>query len=180
MIITETFQHILWDMCLRGGSAYGEETMGQMLTFEAFWEIERPKILIEFERETYQSNIGNLDIKIVRTMHIPDKSVSYKDSFWSCGLIFDNKVLFTGDTRFDLDLIMSYDKKFNFQAIFHDCQLFTGGVHSSIEELNTLPAEIKKKVYLVHYGDNWEQFEPKVKEYGFGGFTQEGVYYCFD
>ncbi|HOV13920.1 MAG TPA: MBL fold metallo-hydrolase [Spirochaetota bacterium] len=179
IVITEAYEHILWDMSLRGGSAFGEETMGQMLTFEAFFEIVRPKYLTLYPRETFEAYIGGINIKMVRTMHIPDKSLSEADSFWSCGVIIDDRILFTGDTRFDFDLIDYYDKEFNFEAIFHDCQLYTGGVHSSIEELNTFPKEIKKKMYLVHYGDNWEDFIEKAKSYGFAGFGRQGVYYNF-
>jgi len=35
-------------------------------------------------------------------------------------------------------------------------QFFTGGVHAGIDELVKLPARIKKRVILVHYGDNWK------------------------
>jgi len=33
---------------------------------------------------------------------------------------------------------------------------------------------------LTHYGDNWEQFEAKVKEYGFYGLAKQHVFYRFD
>ncbi len=69
---------------------------------------------------------------------------------------------------------------FNFEVIFHDCQFFTGGVHASLEELKELPPEIKKKMILTHYGDNWEKFEEKVKQYGFAGLNKQHVYYEFD
>ena len=40
--------------------------------------------------------------------------------------------------------------------MFHDTQLYSGGVHASYEELMTLPDEVRKKMYLYHYGDNWD------------------------
>ena len=52
-------------------------------------------------------------------------------------------------------------------------QFFAGGVHASLEELNQLPVEYKNKIYLTHYGDNWEDFVDKVKEFGFAGLTKQ-------
>jgi hypothetical protein len=87
--------------------------------------------------------------------------------------------MFTSDTRYDRDLVVNYDAEFNLEAIFHDCQFFTGGVHAGIDELNDLPPEIKKKIYLTHYGDNWEELEGKIRDYGFAGLAQQHVHYVF-
>ena len=180
MVISETYQHILWDMSLRGGAAYNEEICGDILSFKDFFNINRPKMLHDFPRETLSAKVGSIDLKMFRTMHIPDVSNAWNNSFWSCGIIIDERVMFTSDTRFDRDLIESYCSKFNFEVIFHDCQFFTGGVHASIEELNTLPADIKAKMILVHYGDNFKSFEQKVSDYGFKGLGQQHISYVFD
>jgi len=179
MVITEAYQHILWDMSLRGGCAHNEEEAGDILTFQDFWEINRPELMSEFKRQTFGTKVGDLDIKIMRTKHIPDSSDSWECSFWSCGMIIDEKIMFTSDTRYDPELILEYDKKYDLEIIFHDCQFFTGGVHASYEELNELPAEIKKKMYLTHYGDNWEDFTEKIKKCGFAGLTLQQTYYDF-
>ena len=63
-----------------------------------------------------------------------------------CGVLLDDHVLFTSDTQFDPELLEEFDSKHSLSAIFHDCQLFTGGVHTGIEELATLPAELKQKL----------------------------------
>jgi ribonuclease BN (tRNA processing enzyme) len=180
MIISETYQHILWDMSLRGGQGYNEEEAGDILSFCDFWNVIRPIWTENFPRETFQVDLNGIDIVMMRTKHIPDSSSDWQSSFWSCGLIFDKRVMFTSDTRFDRDLVVNYDKQFKLEAIFHDCQFFTGGVHSSLDELNTLPAPIKKKIYLTHYGDNWEEFEDKIAEYGFAGLARQHQYYVFD
>ncbi|MGC8771798.1 MAG: MBL fold metallo-hydrolase [Brevinematia bacterium] len=180
MIINETYQHLLWDMSLRGGCAYSEEKAGAVLTFSDFFNILRPKWLSNYPRETLEINLGTLNIKMFRTKHIPDSSDSWETSFWSCGIIIDDRVLFTSDTRYDPDLIIGYDKMFKLEVFFHDCQFFNGGVHASLEEIKELPAEIKSRMYLSHYGDNWEKFEDKIKEYGFKGLTQQNVFYNFD
>jgi len=95
-------------------------------------------------------------------------------------LIIDDRVMFTSDTRFDSDLVIEYDQKFNFELIIHDCQFFKGGVHASLEELETLPSAIKSKMLLVHYGDNYEQFKDRVAQNGFLGFVEKCVFYSFD
>ena len=180
MVINETYQHILWDMSMRGGCEYNEEEAGDMLTFKDFWDVIRPQWLPDYSRETFGAKVGSIDIKIMRTKHIPDSSSDWQSSFWSCGVIVDDSVFFTSDTRFDEDLVDYYESKFSFEAIFHDCQFFTGGVHASLDELKNLPAETKKKMFLTHYGDNWDDFEGKFKEYGFAGRALPHVYYSFD
>ena len=60
---------------------------------------------------------------------------------------------------------------------FHDCQFFSSGVHTSYDELKTLESSTKKKIYLCHYGDNFESYDPKKD--GFAGFAQRGIYYNF-
>lgn len=180
MIINETYQHFLWEMSLRGGCGHNEKTAHTLLTFEDYFEVLRPRRLPEFKRETLHATLGAIDIKMMRTKHIPDSSPDWQSSYWSCGVILDDRVLFTSDTRFDEDLLAVYDKSFNFEAIFHDCQFFTGGVHAGIDELTALPGDMKKKMFLTHYGDNWEKFEKQVSKDGFAGLARQQVYYTFD
>jgi ribonuclease BN (tRNA processing enzyme) len=179
MVINETYQYILWDMSLRGGCAFNEEEAKDMLGFSDFWDVIRPAWMPDFPRETFGAKIGSIDIKIMRTKHIPDSSEGWQSSFWSCGVIIDDRVMFTSDTRYDPDLVEYYDKRYNFEAIFHDCQFYTGGVHASIDELNQLPEDIKKKTHLCHYNDNWEDHEKKVKDYGFAALARQHQFYNF-
>ena len=177
LVITEVYEHILWDMSLRGGIAFNENDASDVLTIYDFFNIIRPQYLEGYPRETFEVQMGKINLKMMRTKHIPDNSASWKSSFWSCGLIIDDRILFTSDTRYDPDLIKDFEKRFLFNTIFHDCQFFTGGVHASLSEINKLPGPIKKKTYLTHYGDNWEQFAEEIKASGFAGLAQQSVYY---
>jgi len=179
MIITETYQHILWDMSLRGGCAYNEEEAGDVLLFADFFEIQRPRYISNATRLSSETEVGGIKLKFVRTKHIPDSSGSWESSFWSCGVIIDDRILFTSDTRFDPELLGYCTENFSLEAIFHDCQFFTGGVHAGLEELATLPPEMRKKIFLAHYGDNWEKFEPRIAELGFAGLARQFVHYIF-
>jgi len=178
--ITEVYQHLLWDMSLRGGCSFNDVIDGRDLTFGDHWEIHRPDWLPGYPRETYGFQVGGILVKAMRTKHIPADAKSWVDSSWSTGLILDDRILFSGDTRYDPQLIVDYCKLFNIEYIFHDCQFFPpGGVHASIDELKDLPADIKKKMILMHYGDDWEKNEEKVKNLGFHSLAQQWVYYDF-
>lgn len=176
MIINKTYQDILWDQSLRGGSEMSEATK---LTFEDLWEVIRPKKLKGFPRETWEANIGGINVKMPRTMHFPDSAKSWRDSAWSCAVIIDDRILFTSDTRFDPAWVKAYDEIFEFDIIFHDCQLFTGGVHSSIEELTTLPDKLRHKTVLMHYGDSWADWKPYARQAEFHSWAKEGHTYTF-
>lgn len=179
IVINPTYQHLLWDLSLRGGSAYNEEHGGQDLTFGDMWSIIRPHWLPSYPRETHEADIGSINIKMFRTMHIPDMTGSWQSSFWSCGLIVDNRILFTSDTRFDPELLDTFSENFDLEYIFHDCQFFTGGVHAGLDELTTLPSAIKERMILTHYGDNWKDQVDRVKKGGFHSLAQQWHHYLF-
>ncbi len=179
LYITEEYEKMFWEASLKGGCGYGERHHGRILHFDDFFQAHRPVLLEGYPRDTYEFNLGNLNVKLVRTMHFPETARSWKSSVWSTGLIFDDRVLFTGDTRFDPQLILDYDDHFHFETIFHDCQFFIAGVHAGLEQIKTLPLSIRKRIVPVHYGDNWEKFEPLVKEYGFQDLGRSMMYYEF-
>jgi hypothetical protein len=70
-------------------------------------------------------------------------------------------------------MVTSLDAAYGFEAIFHDCQLFTGGVHASLDEIAGLPAPIKAKTRLMHYGDKIADFASKVRDAGFAGIAEQ-------
>ncbi|MBN1686522.1 MAG: MBL fold metallo-hydrolase [Spirochaetales bacterium] len=179
IVINQAFQNLLWDMSLRGGSAYNEERAGNILTFTDMWDVIRPQWLQGYPRETHEANVGSINLKLFRTMHIPEQSDSWQSSFWSCGVIIDDRVMFTSDTRYDPELLVTFNEKFHIEMIFHDCQFFTGGVHAGIDELAQLPQELKRKMLLTHYGDNWQEKLDRVTSDGFAGLAKQWHYYFF-
>ena len=132
-----------------------------------------------YPRETLEAQLGDLNIKMPRTMHFPDSAKSWRQCAWSCAVILDDRVMFTSDTRFDPELVTEYDNRFNFEIIFHDCQMFTGGVHASIDELCTLPEHLRRRIVLMHYGDNWRDFRKQARDAGFHSWAKEGHNYTF-
>jgi ribonuclease BN (tRNA processing enzyme) len=179
MIITGTYKDILWNHSLKGGLSYGEFSADGYLTFDAYFNQLKPADFTKDSRPLFHYALDNIDLKIFRTKHIPDGAGTWETSFYSTGVLIDERVLFTGDTRFDPELIFWMFKNYpSIEIIFHDCQFFPGGVHAAYTELQTLPPEIRAKILLSHYGDNFESFNPQAD--GFLGFAKQGVYYNFD
>ena len=177
IIITKAYEKILWDQSLRGGA---EASEGTPLNLKDFWHIIRPKKLKHYGRDVYETNLGAMNLKLFRTKHFPDTTASWRTSAWSCGVLIDERIMFTSDTRFDPPLLNEFEAKFSPELIFHDCQLFTGGVHTGIEELATLPAEMKRKIVLIHYGDQWKTFRKFAEEAGFHSWAKQGYRYRFN
>lgn len=173
-IITEEYQRALWDYSLRGGAEYNEEEVEtkRHLQFGDFFDVIRPVWKTNQPREIWTVDVGGIHIELFRTKHIPDSAANWETSFLSYGLFIDEKVFVSGDTRFDEDLIQLYASRS--EIIFHDAQFFLGGVHPPLEELRLLPAEIKAKMHLIHFGDNWAAQDLE----GFAGLTRQG--YCYD
>lgn len=179
IIITDEYKEILWEQSLRGGNSYGEYTDGGYLGFDDYFNQIKPEVIANSPRPFLHSKIGSIDIKIFRTKHIPDSAGTWENSFYSTGVLIDDRILFPSDTRFDKDLLDWLLPKYpSIECIFHDCQFYPGGVHAFYGELKTLPADVKKKMYLCHYGDNYESFTPEND--GFAGFTKRGCFYNFD
>lgn len=175
LIIPNFFAKLLWKDSLKGGIAYNEKPH---LKLKDVFNLIKAKQILGFDRPVYEIDYKGINFKIFKTNHIPGTAKTLKYAYWSSGVLIDDRILFTADTKFDLDLLEKFNEKFKLDLIIHDCQLFTGGVHASYEELKTLSKPLKNKMLLSHYGDNWEQFHPE--EEGFIGFSSPDVYYCFD
>jgi len=176
MVINEDYQRILWDRTLRGGLEYNEEeiTHHRNLSFGDYFDVIRPLWLQQQPREIYAVDYGDIHLEIFRTKHVPDTAMGWQESFISYGVFIDGHVFVSIDTRFDRELIDLYADRSS--VMFHDVQFFPGGVHSPVMELQTLPKEIKQKMHLMHYADNWENIDIS----DFAGWAQQGVRYIFD
>ncbi len=178
MYIDDDYKTILWDFSLSGGQTYGESLTGGTLEFEDYFTQVKPQILCNEPRPLSETWCESINLKIFRTKHMESDIPDWNNTFYSTGVLIDERILFTSDTRFDPELLTWLLQKYpTIECIIHDCQLYKGGVHASYQELTTLPPGIKKKTLLCHYGDNWRDFNPV--EDGFIGFAKQGVYYNF-
>ena len=118
---------------------------------------------------------------IVQSVHITAK-YALCNSFglmW-CDPDTNERIYVTTDCQYSPEASM---RAFYQEAdhIFHDCETtpFKSGVHANYTDLKTLPADVKKKMWLYHYQDNvidsFEEWNQKAIEDGFRGFVKTGA-----
>ncbi len=177
MISHAIFAKHLWRDYLALGLAGNEranKTSDGGLHFNDYFNLEMPEFVSLEYRETSIIDYQGIDIRTFCTMHTPSTAESWMDSVWSIGLLIDERVFISGDTRFDLELIRTYSGQS--EVMFQDASLCRDPVHASIDDLRTLPEETRRKMHLVHYGDNFE--DVPVPE--FAGYAKQGVRYIFE
>ena len=175
MLISKEYEDILWNQSLRGGMEQNEySSEGKPLAMHDFFDIIRPTWLEREPRLRLELDWNGIHIELFGTNHVPEQASSASSAFITHGLHIDGRVFFSGDTKFDRELLDMYADRSEY--MFHDASFFSNPVHASIEELRTLPASIKEKMFLVHYGDAFA--EHSVEE--FKGFAQKGMRYIFD
>ncbi len=173
MIAPAKYRRYLWAKSLKGGAAYNERVNGQWLGFDDFWDVLDPVPVPGADRELAELQLGSIKLTMFRTKHIPDSAPTWRSSAPSYGILIDDNILFTGDTRFDPDLIAFMEDRYELRAIFHDCQFFDGGVHASINELRNLPSGTRAKMWLMHYGDAVDTQAETIHTLGFAGFARQ-------
>ena len=185
MIIVPEYQESLWNKSLAGGMEYSESMQGGPLHLEDFFNILRPA-LTEIQGEEYWTyQHGPIEISMMKSRHFPDSPHNEPDSQWCCGVFINQRVWISGDTMYDSQYVDRFAD--TSELMFHDCQLYRGGIHASYQELVNIPKPIRQKMFLYHYGDNWDQPETWVKEGddftgnpvkdGFLGWTEQQVAY---
>jgi phosphoribosyl 1,2-cyclic phosphodiesterase len=80
-------------------------------------------------------------------------------------MLIGRNFVYTGDCKF-VDWTKANLEKINY--IFQDTQLATYGddVHTTLDQLLTLPLEIRKKIYCMHYGSNIDEMQDKILKAG--------------
>ena len=174
MIISNEYEKILWNMSLRGGMEWNESNLsGKKLKFSDYFDVIRPTLISTSPRLILELDYEGIHIEMFGTNHIPDQAKSQRQAFLTFGLLIDNKIMISGDTKFDRKLIEMYSHKA--EVIFHDSSFFPNPVHASIDELRTLPSEIRNKLYLMHYQDDYQKYDVS----DFAGLVQRGYIYSF-
>lgn len=188
LIILSDYQDLLWCKSLSGGTEYSEVDQGRCLQITDFFDIRRPKTIELLGRKSWVYQHGPIEIIIMRSRHFPSTALSVDESQWCSGVMINRRVWISGDTMFDRQYPERYYK--DSEVLFHDCQLTQGGIHASYGELMTLSEEIRAKMILYHFGDDWDRPEKWVKSSdkftgdpvkdGFLGWAKQQVAYDFD
>lgn len=176
MLITEEYREVLWSQSLRGGLEYNEvHGDGHRLQFEDLYDIHTIQpVNNSIDRSVFRIDYKGIHLELFHTNHIPGEAETARDAFITYGLMIDGRVFVSGDTKFDPELISLYGGAA--EALFHDASLTRNAVHASVNELLSLPAEVRQKMYLMHYQD---EATPKDAE-GFAGLALRRMRYIFD
>ena len=127
-------------------------------------------------RDVYQFEKGGFKIEAFRTMHTPATASSWQESAWSTGVLINDLIWISGDTRFDAGLIKSYAPRC--KVMIHDASPFPKDpVHAPFDSLVTLPADAKSKMFLTHLpsGFDGEDTQKMVRAKGFWGLALTGT-----
>ena len=173
IFIPPKYQKILWNQSLRGGAEYNEQHGGAGLQFNDYFDVVRPRRIRNAPGEGSTFDVGGIHVRTFRTRHYPEQATSWQEAMYSIGFVVDERVVFSGDTQFDADMLDEIEPAGGSEVIFHDTQFFPGGIHASLDQVATLPEHYRSRMHLIHYGDNFEEKRGEVADNGFAGLTEE-------
>lgn len=142
LFVPSSIEDSLWNHSLRGGL---ENLAEGIAGLNDYFDV------VLLEEAVVTELFPELIIELIRSKHIPLKP--------SYSLLLNNYLFYSSDTTFDYSLLMDLHENRQCRYILHDCQLTSPGiVHTCLEELLTLPANVQETVYLMHYEDTMEQY----------------------
>lgn len=133
LYIADTLAGPIWEHTLKGGLA--QDGMDRL---EDLFEVH----LLE-EGVTARLH-DSIQVRLIHTPHIPGKN--------SYSLVLNDDIFYSADMTFQPELLKSLVDK-GCRRIFHECQLTgPGQVHTTLDELLSLPETVREKIMLMHYG----------------------------
>lgn len=159
LYLADTLVEPLWNHSLRGGLE-----QDNWRSLEDYFDV-RP-----LNEGQPAELLPGIKAELLLTPHIPNKP--------SYSILFNDHFFYSADMVFTPDLLEQLVRERGVTTIFHDCQLHPPGVvHADLASLLTLPDEIQKIVYLMHYGDDQPAF---VGRTGRMRFVEQSKIYVFE
>ncbi|MDO3409334.1 MBL fold metallo-hydrolase [Saccharibacillus sp. CPCC 101409] len=156
LYLAESLVEPLWNHTLSGG-----------MTQEGLERLEDAFDVRPLRVGEVQEIAPNLCVEPVRTQHIAGKK--------SYSLILNRDIFYSADMTFDRELLLNLVRDRGVRRIFHEVQLEGPGiVHTTLDELLSLPEEIQAITRLMHYADNRDEFEGRT---GKMTFLEQGEIY---
>lgn len=154
----------------------GRENL-KILPSHNWYDIVLPVEQWEFaKRDIYMFEKGDLKVEIFRTMHSPAHATSWRDSAWSTGLLINDSIWVSGDSRFDPELIRAYAPRS--KVMIHDASpISQDPVHASVDALARMKVDIKGNMSLTHLPHGFDDSEAvrSMKAKGFRGLALAGT-----
>lgn len=151
----------IWENTLKGGMANPFQGID---TLEHYFDVR------EIETGVPAELHPGFTLETMPTVHIPGKP--------SFAIYLNHTLYYSADSMFDSERLRQLYRERGLKHILHDCQLEgTGYIHSTLQELQTLPPELQSITRLMHYGDTKEQFHGRT---GPMSFLEQGEVYRFD
>lgn len=140
LYVAESLAKPLWEYTLKGGL-----TQEGIACLEDAFDV---RLLQEGDPAQLSPK---LTVELIRTPHIPGKA--------SYSLYINNEIFYSADMIFQPELLAKLVYERNCRKILHEVQLTgPGQVHTTLQELLSLPSDIQSKISLMHYGDEMESF----------------------
>uniref|UniRef100_UPI001FE24309 Apyc1 n=1 Tax=Paenibacillus sp. (strain J14) TaxID=935845 RepID=UPI001FE24309 len=141
LYIAENLVEPLWENTLKGG-------LSQDGVIHSLNDVFDVRLLKESEPAQLAPE---LKVELIRTPHIPGKP--------SYSLYINDEIFYSADMTFEPELLMRLVRERGCRRIFHEVQLTgKGEVHTTLQELLSLPTEIQSQILLKHYSDDMESF----------------------
>jgi ribonuclease BN (tRNA processing enzyme) len=145
LYIAEPLIHPLWEHTLKGGM----QQQGMIDKLEDVFEV---KVLIP---DQSAGVVPGIEVELIPTRHIPGK-----DSY---SLFINRHLFYSADMTFDPGLLNHLVDQRSCRSIMHEVQLRGAGeVHTTLDELLSLPIPLQERIHLMHYSDDMEQFREKA------------------
>lgn len=165
LFISKTMVDALWNNVLSGGLS---SLQGVDASLSTYFDVHA------ISEDSRQFQWEGMKFNLIKTLHC----MSGSEAMPSYGIFVNTgkqKVLITGDTQFSPETFKKYYQEAD--IIFHDTETssHTTGVHARYEDLCTLPAEIKKKMWLYHCNGEMQ----RAKADDFLGFVKKGQEFIF-
>lgn len=141
LLLPETLVQPLWDYMLKESLSAKDADASLTVLFDV-----RP-----LKPGTKYQLSSSITLELIRTPHIRGK-----DSY---SLLLNNDIFYSADMTFQPELLLSLVRDRGVRVILHDCQLTGSGVvHTTLNELMTLPEDVRRIVKLMHYSDEKPDF----------------------
>jgi ribonuclease BN (tRNA processing enzyme) len=143
LYVPEPIAQTLWESSLKGGL-----TQEECCSLEDYFDVH----LLQDGKSA--EIVPGLSVEPIRTPHIAGKA--------SFSFFINETFFYSADMKFHPDLLHQLAER-GCKTIFHDCQLTPPGVvHTTLDELLTLPESLQERIWLMHYDDSKPEYEGRI------------------